>query len=288
MVANIERSTAKALRAGKQYIYAWGDGHAEGDASMRDLLGGKGAGLAEMTKAGLPVPPGFTITTDACNDYFRNGEELPGGLWEDVLAAVTALEVETGKTFGSGCEPAARQRALGRQILDAGHDGHRPQSRPQRRNHRRFGRADRRRAIRLGCLPPLLADVRPHRARRRRRELRARVRREKGPARSRGRHRARRRGAARARSRIQEHHSRKDRRSLSRAAAAAARPRDPRRVPQLVWATRPRLSAVPPYPRRPRHGRQRRDDGIRQHGPRLRHRRRLHARPEHRRERAVR
>ena len=46
MVANIERSTAKALRAGKQYIYAWGDGHAEGDASMRDLLGGKGAGLA--------------------------------------------------------------------------------------------------------------------------------------------------------------------------------------------------------------------------------------------------
>ena len=85
MVANIERSTAKALRAGKQYIYAWGDGHAEGDASMRDLLGGKGAGLAEMTKAGLPVPPGFTITTEACNDYFRNGEELPSGLWEDVL-----------------------------------------------------------------------------------------------------------------------------------------------------------------------------------------------------------
>jgi len=105
MVANIERSTAKALRAGKQYIYAWGDGHAEGDASMRDLLGGKGAGLAEMTKAGLPVPPGFTITTNACNDYFRNGEELPGGLWEDVLAAVTALEIETGKTFGSAANP---------------------------------------------------------------------------------------------------------------------------------------------------------------------------------------
>ena len=105
MVANIEPSTAKALRAGKQYIYAWGDGHAEGDASMRDLLGGKGAGLAEMTKAGLPVPPGFTITTDACNDYFRNGEELPGGLWEDVLTAVTALEVETGKTFGSATNP---------------------------------------------------------------------------------------------------------------------------------------------------------------------------------------
>ena len=134
MVANIERSTAKALRAGKRYIYAWGDGHAEGDASMRDLLGGKGAGLAEMTKAGLPVPPGFTITTDACNDYFRNGEELPGGLWEDVLAAVTALEHRDRQNVRFRREPAARQRALGREILDAGHDGHGPEPRPQRRN----------------------------------------------------------------------------------------------------------------------------------------------------------
>ena len=62
----------------KRYIYAWGDGTAEGNAAMRDLLGGKGAGLAEMTKAGLPTPPGFTITTEACNDYFADGERLPG------------------------------------------------------------------------------------------------------------------------------------------------------------------------------------------------------------------
>ena len=55
---------------------------------MRDLLGGKGAGLAEMTNAGLPVPPGFTITTEACNDYFAAGEKLPDGLWDDVLEAV--------------------------------------------------------------------------------------------------------------------------------------------------------------------------------------------------------
>ena len=65
--------------AAKRYIYAWGGGRAEGDATMRDLLGGKGAGLAEMTNAGLPVPPGFTITTEACNDYFANGEQLPEG-----------------------------------------------------------------------------------------------------------------------------------------------------------------------------------------------------------------
>ena len=55
---------------------------------MRDLLGGKGAGLAEMTLAGLPVPPGFTITTEACNDYFAAGEQLPEGLWDDVLEAL--------------------------------------------------------------------------------------------------------------------------------------------------------------------------------------------------------
>jgi pyruvate,orthophosphate dikinase len=105
MVANIEPSSPRSQRAGKRYIYSWGGGRADGDASMRDLLGGKGAGLAEMTKAGLPVPPGFTITTDACNDYFKRDEELPDDLWDDTLAAVAALERETGKTFGSATNP---------------------------------------------------------------------------------------------------------------------------------------------------------------------------------------
>jgi pyruvate,orthophosphate dikinase len=69
----------------------------EGNAGMRALLGGKGAGLAEMTNAGLPVPPGFTITTEACNAYYAAGKQLPAGLWDDVLAHMTALEQETGK-----------------------------------------------------------------------------------------------------------------------------------------------------------------------------------------------
>ena len=59
---------------------------AEGNAQMRKLLGGKGAGLAEMTNAGLPVPPGFTITTEACNAYYAAGKELPDGLWDEVVA----------------------------------------------------------------------------------------------------------------------------------------------------------------------------------------------------------
>jgi pyruvate,orthophosphate dikinase len=92
-------------RAAKRYIYAFGGGRAEGDATMRDLLGGKGAGLAEMTNAGLPVPPGFTITTEACNDYFAAGEQLPPGLWEDILDAVRELEQLTGKGFGDPQNP---------------------------------------------------------------------------------------------------------------------------------------------------------------------------------------
>jgi pyruvate, orthophosphate dikinase len=72
---------------------------------MRDLLGGKGAGLAEMTIAGLPTPPGFTITTEACNDYFANGERLPEGLWDDVLEAVKEVERRTGKGFGDPSNP---------------------------------------------------------------------------------------------------------------------------------------------------------------------------------------
>ncbi len=87
--------------ASKRYVYTFGDGVAEGDGTMRDLLGGKGAGLAEMTKAGLPVPPGFTITTEACNDYFAAGETLPEGLWEDVKAAVAQVEEQSGKGFGN-------------------------------------------------------------------------------------------------------------------------------------------------------------------------------------------
>ena len=97
--------TERAHRAAKRYVFAFGGGRAEGDATMRDLLGGKGAGLAEMTNAGLPVPPGFTVTTEACNDYFGAGEKLPDGLWDDVLEAVKEVEQETGKGFGNAANP---------------------------------------------------------------------------------------------------------------------------------------------------------------------------------------
>ena len=77
----------------------------EGDPKRRDLLGGKGAGLAHMTQAGLPVPPGFTITTEACNAYYEQGKTFPEGLWEQVLTALRAVEAKTGKRFGDPSNP---------------------------------------------------------------------------------------------------------------------------------------------------------------------------------------
>jgi pyruvate,orthophosphate dikinase len=95
------RSAARTAGADGKMIYTF----AEGNASMRSTLGGKGAGLAEMTNAGLPVPPGFTITTQACNAYYAAGKELPPGLWDDVVAHMKELEQQTGKGFGDAANP---------------------------------------------------------------------------------------------------------------------------------------------------------------------------------------
>jgi pyruvate,orthophosphate dikinase len=77
----------------------------EGNAKMRDLLGGKGAGVAEMTNAGLPVPPGFTITTEACNAYYDSGKKFPPGMWEQAIEALKIVEQQTGKGFGQQDNP---------------------------------------------------------------------------------------------------------------------------------------------------------------------------------------
>src|ERR1700730_6730847 len=76
-----------------------------GSGEMKDLLGGKGAGLAEMTRAGLPVPPGFTITADTCLAYYDAGRRLPDGLPEEIRAAMDELEERTGKEFGRSANP---------------------------------------------------------------------------------------------------------------------------------------------------------------------------------------
>jgi pyruvate,orthophosphate dikinase len=85
----------------RKWIYRFEEGNAE----MRDLLGGKGANLAEMSRLGLPVPPGFTITTETCNDYLAAGNQLPEGLWERVLAEMDVLSEKMGRRFGDSENP---------------------------------------------------------------------------------------------------------------------------------------------------------------------------------------
>jgi pyruvate,orthophosphate dikinase len=74
-------------------------------SNVKGLLGGKGANLAEMTRIGVPVPPGFTVTTEACNAYLAAGEKFPEGMWDQELAALKHVEAKTGKKFGDPTSP---------------------------------------------------------------------------------------------------------------------------------------------------------------------------------------
>ncbi len=89
----------------KKYVYNFGGGTADGDGKMKDVLGGKGAGLAEMCRAGVPVPPGFTISTEVCNIYFQNGNSVPTEINDQVLKGLTKLEKEIGKKLGDPKNP---------------------------------------------------------------------------------------------------------------------------------------------------------------------------------------
>lgn len=88
-----------------KWVYTFGDGTAEGRADMKNLLGGKGANLAEMCHLGLPVPPGFTLTTDLCTAYYEAGEKYPAGLRADVEAAIHQIGEEVGAHFGDAAKP---------------------------------------------------------------------------------------------------------------------------------------------------------------------------------------
>lgn len=88
-----------------QWVYSFGSSKSEGNAAMRNLLGGKGANLAEMSNLGLPVPPGFTITTEVCTYYYANAKSYPAELQDQVEAALAAVEAETGRRFGDAENP---------------------------------------------------------------------------------------------------------------------------------------------------------------------------------------
>ena len=130
---------ATKYKAGKR-VYFFGPDGTEGGAGDKILLGGKGANLADMTSIGLPVPPGFTITTETCKEYNDLGGKLPDGLMDEVGRNLKKVEKATGKKFGRHEKAPAAQRPLRRGRLDAGHDGHRAEPRPDRRGRRRDGR----------------------------------------------------------------------------------------------------------------------------------------------------
>ena len=106
--------------SGKQHVYSFGPGKTEGGASEKNLLGGKGANLAEMCLIGLPVPAGFTASTECCNEYFKAGMKFPAGMTDQVKNALRLVEDAMGMKFGDpqnpllvSCRSGARQSMPG-------------------------------------------------------------------------------------------------------------------------------------------------------------------------------
>ena len=98
-------ATAAQVQADERYVYRFGGGTSEGKSGDKNLLGGKGANLAEMASIGLPVPPGFTISTAMCTRYYEEGERFPDSLREEVAGGIAHIEEITGKTFGDAADP---------------------------------------------------------------------------------------------------------------------------------------------------------------------------------------
>jgi pyruvate,orthophosphate dikinase len=99
------KKTAAARKVAPRFVYAFGGGRADGNAGMKNLLGGKGANLAEMAGLGLPVPPGFTISTDVCTYFYAHGRQYPSALHADVARHMRQIEQAVGKRFGDAANP---------------------------------------------------------------------------------------------------------------------------------------------------------------------------------------
>src|SRR5438270_8613191 len=100
-----ENHAAQPTTTATKYVYFFGGGKADGNGKMKDELGGKGAGLAEMTNAGLPVPPGFTIQTEACREYMRSGGKVSGDIDKQIETALRRLEELQKQKLGAGENP---------------------------------------------------------------------------------------------------------------------------------------------------------------------------------------
>ena len=113
----------------KKYLYLF----SEGNKDMREILGGKGANLAEMTNAGMPVPQGFTISTEACTQYYEDGRQINDEIMADIYEYIGKMEEITGKKFGDLSNPLLVSVRSGARA-PCRHDGHHPESGPERRS----------------------------------------------------------------------------------------------------------------------------------------------------------
>ena len=147
-----------------KWVYNFGAGVNDGNASLRNLLGGKGANLAEMASIDLPVPPGFTITTEVCTAYYDNGKNYPADLKAQVDTRAGADRSRGWPQVWRQGQAAAGFRALGRAGFHAGHDGHGAQPWPERYYRQGLAMGSGDRAFRVGFLSPVYPDVRLRRA----------------------------------------------------------------------------------------------------------------------------
>ena len=283
------RSKAKPKGQSKtapgRYVFGFGGGTADGRADMKNLLGGKGANLAEMARLGLPVPPGFTISTDVCTYYYAHDRRYPAVLKKQVADALAKVEKTARQALRRSGTTAARLGALRRARVDAGHDGHDPEPRPERRapskgssretGNERFAYDSYRRFVQM--YGDVVLDLKPQ-SKTEEDPVRDRAAGEEARARRDARHRARRRRPAGAGARVQGAHQDAQGRALPRGPRGAALGRHRRGVRLVEQRARHHLPQAERHPRELGHRGQRPVDGVRQHGRRLRHRRRLHAR----------
>ena len=272
-----------------KWVYGFGAGRNEGSAEMRNLLGGKGANLAEMASIGLPVPPGFTITTEVCTCVLRARQAVPRG-------AARAGRGGARPDRGGGRQPlrrpaqaAARLGALRRARLHAGHDGHRAEPRPQRRRRSRGSRRPPATRASPGtataassrCTAPSCSASTTTASRRSSRTPSS-TRRDGG-------HRAHRAATGAAWWTATRRWCEEVRgEPFPQDPEDAALGRHRRRVRLLDEPARQHLPPPARHPGRLGHGGERAGHGVRQHGRGLRHRRLLHPRPVHGRERLLR
>ena len=260
-----------------KWVYTFGDGAAEGHAGDRNTLGGKGANLAEMCRLGLPVPPGFTITTELCNWYYANGNAYPPALTEQVSAALDHIAGLTGRRFGDPAKlllvsvrSGARASMPGMMdtVLNLGLNDETVEALAADSGDARFAYDSYRRFIQM--YSDVVLGRRP-------RGLRGDPRGREGAARPRTRHRAFGRRLAGGHRALQGEGRGGTRKAVSAGPPGAALGRHWRRLFELDEPARRHLPPPARHSRELGHCRQRAGDGVRQYGRHFRHRRRLHA-----------